>query len=283
MRELPIKAKRQFREGYVSGLAAQTFNVMHDQLDFPAYLAGYLVLPPRAIKDPECVGRSAQIFVVSCCQDHALEVAFADPREDDGGFNLDTADRFLLKTDMTFRIPPGNCYRLQNHSRTTEAKLTWTIVKQNAPEAIVQGEGGTGGSDRSDDEEGSGSDTNEVKVEGCCEQEEEGGGDQEKEGSNELDEVGGGWFDDEGVDNEEQEEGDEDESDGPVASAKSSSLPDKRTLKDQQLREKGALKVLKSMNETQGAKILELESAKQALESRLQALQLELAALRTEV
>ncbi len=28
-----------------------------------------------------------------------------------------------------FQIPPGNVYRLENHSKTVKATLSWTIIK----------------------------------------------------------------------------------------------------------------------------------------------------------
>jgi hypothetical protein len=125
---------------------------MHDRSDYPSYLMGSLLLPPRGIKDPESVGRSAQTFTVVSCQPSALEIAFADPDEDEGSFHPATATRFFLNPDSMFRIPPGNCYRLENHSRSVEAKLTWTIIRQNAPDTVVQEAGGTAEGEGDDDE-----------------------------------------------------------------------------------------------------------------------------------
>jgi hypothetical protein len=125
---------------------------MHDRSDYPSYLMGSLLLPPRGIKDPESVGRSAQTFTVVSCQPSALEIAFADPDEDEGSFHPATATRFFLNPDSMFRIPPGNCYRLENHSRSVEAKLTWTIIRQNAPDTVVQEAGVTADGEGDDDE-----------------------------------------------------------------------------------------------------------------------------------
>jgi hypothetical protein len=153
LRELPTRANRDPHEGDESGLAAQAFNVMHERPDYPSYLMGSLVLPPRGIKDPESVGRSAQTFTVVSCQPNALEIAFADPDEDEGSFDPATAARFFLCPDAMFRIPPGNCYRLENHSKKFDAKLTWTILRQNAPDGVVQ-EAGDNDEEGSNDEEG---------------------------------------------------------------------------------------------------------------------------------
>jgi hypothetical protein len=92
---------------------------------------------------------------VISCQPNALEIAYADPDDDEGIFNPETATRFFLCSDATFRIPPGNCYRLENHSKTYKAKLTWTIIKRIESKAVVQGEGGeVGGSSSNDADEG---------------------------------------------------------------------------------------------------------------------------------
>ena len=37
----------------------------------------------------------------------------------------------LSKGDM-FQIPPGNVYRIENHSKTEDAKLFWTIIKSSS-------------------------------------------------------------------------------------------------------------------------------------------------------
>jgi centromere protein C len=96
---------------------------------------GNLLLPPHGIKDPESVGACAQTFTVVSCQPKAVEVAFADPDEPDGELDEKTAQRFLLSPGDIFRIPPGNCYRLCNHSETVDAKFTWTIIRAMELEA----------------------------------------------------------------------------------------------------------------------------------------------------
>lgn len=91
---------------------------------------GNLTLPPKGIKDAESVGACAQTFTVVGGQPGAIEVAYADPEEEENGvLKADTAIRFLLSPGDMFRIPPGNCYRLQNHSKTTECFMTWTIIR----------------------------------------------------------------------------------------------------------------------------------------------------------
>ena len=96
---------------------------------------GNLILPPRGIKDPESVGSCAQTFTVVKNQPGSLEVAYGDADETDGTLIPETAQRFLLSSGDMFRIPPGNCYRLENHSKSTECYLTWTIIR---PSGILE-------------------------------------------------------------------------------------------------------------------------------------------------
>ncbi len=60
---------------------------------------------------------------------NSLEFALADPSSQDGEFDEKTAQRFLLSKGDMFQIPPGNVYRIENHSKTEDAKLFWTIIK----------------------------------------------------------------------------------------------------------------------------------------------------------
>lgn len=121
---------RKSSEGTVVGKAAQAFYVNYKNNPiYPGYIMGKLLLPKRGIKDAECVGSCAQTFTVVSGQPNSLELAFADPDSDNGKMNLSTAQRFLLDPGDVFRIPPGNCYRLQNHSKTTECVMTWTIIR----------------------------------------------------------------------------------------------------------------------------------------------------------
>jgi centromere protein C len=92
---------------------------------------GNLILAPRAIKDAESVGTCAQTFTCVYGEEGAIEVAFGDPDVRDGTLLPETASRFLIGQGDMFRIPPGNCYRLENHSKEEEAYLTWTIVLPN--------------------------------------------------------------------------------------------------------------------------------------------------------
>jgi centromere protein C len=130
-RELPLGKSRTKADGKIVGRAAQAFNVSNDMNPAHAgYIVGNLTLPPKGIKDAESVGYCAQVFTVVSCQTNALEVAFADPEEEDeGALHPATAQRFLLGPGDIFRIPPGNCYRLQNHSKEVDAFLTWTIIR----------------------------------------------------------------------------------------------------------------------------------------------------------
>ena len=130
-RKLPQPKTRSKSEGKVVGLAAQAFNQSNGpKPTYVGYITGNLTLPSKGIKDAESVGGCAQVFTVVTCQPGALEVAYSDPEdEDDSTFNPDTAQRFLLEPRSMFRVPPGNTYRLCNHSKTTEAFLTWTIIR----------------------------------------------------------------------------------------------------------------------------------------------------------
>ena len=128
--DLPIVASRTKEEGKVVGRAAQAFNIPNDDNDnYVGYIMGNLLLPPRGIKDAESVGPCSQTFTVCSAQPKALEVAYGDPDLPEGSLDPETAQRFYLGPGDLFRVPPGNCYRLQNHSRTTPCALTWTIIR----------------------------------------------------------------------------------------------------------------------------------------------------------
>ena len=128
---LPLpRAGRRKNEGKVVGKAAQSFNIASsDNNVFVGYLMGNLTLPPKGIKDPESTGACSQVFTVCSCQPKSVEVAFGDPHEEKGSMSLETAQRFLLSAGDQFRIPPGNAYRLANHSTTSECLLAWTIIR----------------------------------------------------------------------------------------------------------------------------------------------------------
>jgi len=127
---LPISKKRKKAEGKVTGKAAQAFNISSDgNDDYVGYIVGNLLLPPKGIKDSESVGPCAQTFTVCRSQPKALEIAFGDPDQPDGELDAETSQRFLLGPSDMFRVPPGNSYRLENHSEDTECLLTWTIIR----------------------------------------------------------------------------------------------------------------------------------------------------------
>ena len=128
--KLPLSSTRKKRESKVVGFASQAFHVPTDDDDlFPGYIAGNVVLPPRGIKDAEGVGLCSQVFNVGDCQPNSLEFALADPSGQDGEFDPKTAQRYLLNKGDMFQIPPGNVYRIENHSKTVKATLFWTIIK----------------------------------------------------------------------------------------------------------------------------------------------------------
>jgi centromere protein C len=127
---LPVGKDRTKEEGKVAGLASQGFNIPNDDNDnYVGYIMGNLLLPPRGIKDAESVGPCSQTFTVCTGQPNALEVSFGDPDLPEGQLDRDTAQRFFLGPGDLFRVPPGNCYRLHNHSRSHECLLTWTIIR----------------------------------------------------------------------------------------------------------------------------------------------------------
>ena len=128
--KLPLSTLRSKKESKVVGFASQAFHVQTDPDDlFPGYISGNVVLPPKGIKDAEGVGLCSQVFNVGDCQPNSVEFALADPASADGEFDPKTAQRFLLSKGDMFQIPPGNVYRIENHSKTDEARLFWTIIK----------------------------------------------------------------------------------------------------------------------------------------------------------
>mmetsp|Transcript_32212 Transcript_32212/g.68590 ORF Transcript_32212/g.68590 Transcript_32212/m.68590 type:complete len:928 (-) Transcript_32212:210-2993(-) len=128
--KLPLSSARRKRESKVVGFASQAFHVPTDRDDlFPGYISGNVVLPPRGIKDAEGVGLCSQVFNVGDCQDGSVEFAVADPSGQDGEFDPKSAQRYLLGKGDMFQIPPGNVYRIENHSKTEKVNLFWTIVK----------------------------------------------------------------------------------------------------------------------------------------------------------
>ena len=128
--KLPLSSTHGKKESKAVGFASQAFHVPTDPDDlFPGYISGNVVLPPRGIKDAEGVGLCSQVFNVGDCQPNSVEFALADPSSQDGEFDPDTAQRYLLSKGDMFQIPPGNVYRIENHSRTDEARLFWTLIK----------------------------------------------------------------------------------------------------------------------------------------------------------
>jgi len=87
------------------------------------------LIPPTGIKDAEGVGLCAQVFNVHDCEPESLEVAIADPDTQKGKFLPENAQRFLLSKGDMFHIPAGNIYRIENHSKTIDSTLFWTIVR----------------------------------------------------------------------------------------------------------------------------------------------------------
>eukprot|EP01039_Chlorochromonas_danica_P007461 gene7461-8248_t len=110
-----------------SGLAGHTFVIPEIKREISGWIAGYLDLPPQGVKDAELVGKYAQIFFVSSGQEKALEFGLADPSTEDWDDQL--AQRVLLSPGDSFYVPPGNMYRLQNHSVALAAQLFFVVVQ----------------------------------------------------------------------------------------------------------------------------------------------------------
>lgn len=128
--KLPVSSTRSKEDGKVVGKAAQAFNIPNDDSgNYAGYIMGNLRLPPKGVKDAESVGPCSQTFTVCDCQPKALEVAYGDPDLPEGTLDPESAQRFFLSPGDLFRVPPGNCYRLHNHSKATGALLTWTIIR----------------------------------------------------------------------------------------------------------------------------------------------------------
>lgn len=128
--KLPQNSKRVKGESKIVGRASQAFNVPADESGMmPGWIGGNLSLPPRGIKDAEGVGLCSQVFNVGDCQPDSLEVAIADPEENDGKFDASTAQRYLLSKGDMFYVPAGNIYRIENHSKSEDCVLFWTIIR----------------------------------------------------------------------------------------------------------------------------------------------------------
>jgi len=126
--KLPLPKHRKKSEGQVVGEAAQSFNIPNDEgSSYAGYIMGHLALPPKGIKDEEGSGTCVHTFTICHAQPNSVEVAFGDPEEDE--FDPATAQRFLLGPGDQFRAPPGNNYKIRNHSATHDCLLTWVIIK----------------------------------------------------------------------------------------------------------------------------------------------------------
>ena len=129
-RALPIGQSRKKSDGEAVGLAAQSFAMPNDDNPtLPGYIVGSLILPPKAIKDEESVQLCAQVFTVVRGQPKAVEMAYFDDAAPDGEY--DAVERLLLSQGDNVLVPPGNTYRLKNHSKTTDAVLSWTVIRHN--------------------------------------------------------------------------------------------------------------------------------------------------------
>lgn len=142
---LPITADRRSKKSK-GAFAASYFYTPSVSGILPSWIAGYVELPPGAIKDEEAVGECSQVFFIGDCQDRAVEVGIADPSSE---VWVDAkAQRLMLSKGDSFYVPPGNIYRLENHSTTKPCTIFWNIIKPvesnviNAPEEEYQSQYG---------------------------------------------------------------------------------------------------------------------------------------------
>lgn len=131
--KLPIGV-RERNESRIGGYISQAFNVQaYDGSLLPEFVTGSIVLPPGAIKDIEDTGMSCHLFTVGDCQPDSLEYSLGSPNSTDHRKQFDKKEvqRFMLsKNDQTL-TPPGNSFKLKNHSLTNTATLYCTIIKVN--------------------------------------------------------------------------------------------------------------------------------------------------------
>jgi hypothetical protein len=119
------------------GLACPLLSQREMVGQMPAWTAGYIDLPPNAIKDAEGIGQFAQLYFVSDAQERSLEFGLADPKQD--YWEDSTAQRVLLSAGDSFYVPPGNIYRLENHSKVKACKLHWVIFMPFSDPGYVAG------------------------------------------------------------------------------------------------------------------------------------------------
>jgi centromere protein C len=138
LKELPPLKSRESSDGKVGAKAAHAFNIAYEHNPvYPGYIMGKLHLPRKGVKVAENVGSCAQTFTILKGQRNSIEVAFADPRNmHSEKMNPVTAHRFLLEPGDVFRVPPGNTYRLQNHSKLLDCDMTWTIIRPTHAEQM---------------------------------------------------------------------------------------------------------------------------------------------------
>lgn len=126
LRPLPPAEGQKSRHGPV-GYAGHTFVIPEVQREMSGWISGYLELPPRAVKDAELVGVYAQLFFVAQGQPGALEFGLADPSSDE--WDDSRAQRVVLSPGDSFYVPPGNMYRLENHSESKASHLFFVVVE----------------------------------------------------------------------------------------------------------------------------------------------------------
>jgi centromere protein C len=148
--KLPISGLRKPGHNVV-GSAMQSFNIAEDPIGrMCGWISGFLELPPGGIKgklclsvcsvstyvnycvsfrhiDAEPVGECSQVFFISSCQAGSVEFGLSDPLKE--VWDDDIAQRVIVTEGDSFHVPPGNIYRLENHSTEQTCRLFWTIMK----------------------------------------------------------------------------------------------------------------------------------------------------------
>lgn len=78
-------------------------------------------LVPGSMKDEESTHNCAQVFVVMSCQPRSLQVDIGH-------------QSYILSPGDHFFVPQHTLYQMINHSRTTEANISFVVIKPGTNE-----------------------------------------------------------------------------------------------------------------------------------------------------
>jgi hypothetical protein len=90
-----------------------------------AYSLGTILLPPNCVKYPEPSGKRTFMFTVFSTQPAMLEFSWRPTAVD---LMTSTKKKVRLNKGDMFRVFPGTSFRLKNHSKTTAAKISFTLI-----------------------------------------------------------------------------------------------------------------------------------------------------------